>query len=55
MNVMQQPAPFLPYRTVPEPRALIVGLFWSSLIWQEDTAKIPKVPGAPRIVNPARE
>ena len=23
-------------------------------IWQEDIAKIPKVPGAPRNVNPAR-
>ena len=28
--------------------------FWSTLVWEGDVAKISKVPGAPRNVNPAR-
>ena len=39
-----------------EPCAQMVRLyFWSTLMfWQEDVAKIFKVPGAPHNVNPAR-
>ena len=38
------------------PRAQMVRLFLVfTYIWQEDVAKISKVPGAPRNVNPARE
>ena len=56
MNVIQYPAPCLPYGTVPEPRAQIVGLLLVfTYIWLVDVAKIPKVPGALRNVNPARE
>ena len=36
-------------------RAQIVRLFLViTYIWPEDVAKFPKVPGAPRKVNPAR-
>ena len=36
-------------------RAQMVRLFLVfTCIWQEDDAKFPKVPGASRIVNPAR-
>ena len=49
MNVMQEPAPYLPHGTMPGPRAQIVGLF---LVF---VAKIPYVPEAPRNINPARE
>ena len=51
MNVMQQLGPDLPYGRVPRPRAHnMVRLFLVfTSIWQEDAAKIPKVPGAPRI------
>ena len=53
---MQQPEPDLFYGTVPEPRAQIVRLFFVfTCIWLEDLAKIPKVPGAQRDVNPARQ
>ena len=55
MNVMQQPAPYLPCGTVPGPRAQIGLLLVFTYIWQEDVAKIPKVPGALRSVNPAPE
>ena len=53
---MQQPEPDLFYGTVPRPRAQMVRLFFFfTYIWQEDLAKIPKVPGAQRDVNPARQ
>ena len=52
---MQQPEPDLFYGTVPGPRAQMVRLFFFfTCIWQEDLVKIPKVPGAQRDVNPAR-
>ena len=46
----------LPYGPVPEAlhsggKALILVYTY---VWQEAVAKIPKVPGAPRYVNPAR-
>ena len=54
MNVMQQPGPDLSYGTVPGPRAQMVRLFLIfTYIWQEDLAKIPKVPGAQRNLNTA--
>ena len=57
MNVKQLPGPDLPWGTVPgAPRSdgkIFFGLF--TYIWQEDVAIIPKIPGAPRNVNPARE
>ena len=38
-----------------KPRAQMVRLFLIfSYIWQEDVAKLPKVPGALRNINPAR-
>ena len=44
------------YGTVPGPPAQMVRLFLVfTYIWQEDVAKIPKVPGAPCNVNPAWE
>ena len=50
---MQQPELDLFYGTVPGPRrAQMVRLFFP-YIWQEDVAKIPKVPGAQHDVNPA--
>ena len=54
---MQQPESDLFYGTVPGPRAQMVRLFLLHLqyIWQEDLAKIPKMPGAQRDVNPARQ
>ena len=52
---MQQPEPDLFYGTVQRPRAQMVRLFFFIYIWQEDLAKIPKVPGAQRDVNPARQ
>ena len=52
---MQQPEPDLFYGTVPGPRAQMVRLFFFTYIWQEDLAKIPKVPGAQRDVYPARQ
>ena len=53
---MQQLAPYLLYGTAPRPSALMVELFLVfTNIWQEDVAKIPKGPGAPRNVNPAKE
>ena len=56
MNVMQQPGPDLSYGTVPGPRAQMVKPFLIfTFTWQEDLAKTPKVPGAQRIVNPARQ
>ena len=56
MNVMQYPAPYLPYGTGPGPSAQMVGLFLLFIfILQEDVAKIPLVPGALRNVNPAQE
>ena len=33
MNAMQQPGPDLPYGTVPEARAQMVRLFWSSPVF----------------------
>ena len=55
MNVMQQPALDLPYGTVPgTPRSDIETFFGFHLYSAEDIAKISKVPGAPRNVNPAR-
>ena len=55
MNVMLQPGPDLFYDTVPGPQAQMVRLFLIfTYIWQEDLAKIPKVPRARRNVNPAR-
>ena len=58
MNVMQYPGPSdLPYGIVPGvPRSdgsLRLFLVFT-FIWQENAVKIPKVPGAPRNVNPAR-
>ena len=56
MNVMQSPEPELLYSKVPRARTHMIRLFWVfTYIWQEDVALIPKVPGAPRNVNPARE
>ena len=58
MNVMQEPGPDLSYGTVPGARAQMVRLFLYlhlQYIWQENLAKIPKVPGAQRNVNPARQ
>ena len=56
MNVMQQPGPDLFYDTVPGPRAQMVRHFLIfTYTWQEDVAKIPKVPGAQCDVNPARQ
>ena len=57
MNVKQQPGPDLFYGTVPGPRAQMVRLFliFTYLYWQQDLAKIPKVPGAQRDVNQARQ
>ena len=53
---MQQPELNLFYGTVPGPHAQMVRLFFFfTYIWQEDLAKIPKVPGAQREVNPARQ
>ena len=53
---MQQPESDLFYGTVPGPHARMVRLFFIvTYIWQEDLAKIPKVPGAQRDVNPARQ
>ena len=53
---MQQPEPDLFYGTVPGPRAQMVRLFFFfTYIWQEDLAKIPKVPGAQRDINPVRQ
>ena len=44
----------LAYGTVPGPRAQMIGLFLVfTYIWPEDVAKIPKVPGTSRNVNPA--
>ena len=55
MKVMEQLGRDLPNGTVPEPRAQLVGVFLVfTYIWQEDVAKIPKVPLATRNVNPAR-
>ena len=53
MNVMQYPGLDLPYGTVPGARAQTVTFLVFTCIWQKDVAKIPKVPGAPRNVNPA--
>ena len=45
----------LPYGTVSGPRAQMIRLFLAfTYIWQEDFAKISKVPGALSNVNPAR-
>ena len=56
MNVMQQPAPYLPYGTVPGPSAHMVGfVLVFTDIWQEDVEKILEVPGAQHNVNPAQE
>ena len=56
MNVMKQPGPDLFYGTVPGPRAQMVRLFFDlHLYLAEDLAKILKVPGALRDVNPARQ
>ena len=53
---MQQPEPDLFYGTVPGLCVQMVRLFYIfTYIWQEDIAKIPKVPGAQRDVNPARQ
>ena len=53
---MQRPRPDLSYGTVTGPRAQMVRLFLIfTYIWQKDLAKIPKVPGAQRTVNPARQ
>ena len=52
---MQQPESDLFYGTVPGPHAQMVRLFFFTYIWQEDLAKIHKVPGAQRNVNPARQ
>ena len=53
---MQQPELDLFYGTVTGPRAQMVKLFFIfTYIWQEYLAKIPKVPGAQRDVNPARQ
>ena len=55
MKVMEQLGRDLPNGTVPEPSAQLVGVFLVfTYIWQEDVAKIPKVPLATRNVNPAR-
>ena len=51
---MQQPEPDLFCGTEPGPRTQMVRLFFIfTYIWQQDLAKIPKVPGAQRDVNPA--
>ena len=53
---MQQPEPDLFYGTVTGPRPQMVRLFFIfTYIWQEELAKIPKVPGAQHDVNPARQ
>ena len=53
---MQQPKPDLFFGTVPGPRAQMVRLFFIfTSIWKEDRAKIPKVPGTQRDLNPARQ
>ena len=54
---MQPPEPNLFYGTVPGPRTQMVRLFFFifTYIWQEELAKIPKVSGAQRDVNPARQ
>ena len=53
---MQQAEPDLFYGTVTGPRAQMVRLFFIfTYTWQEDLAKIPKVPEAQRDVNPARQ
>ena len=53
---MQQPEPYLFYGTVPGPRAQMVRLFFFFIyFWQKDPAKIPKVPGDQRDVNPAQQ
>ena len=55
MNVMQQPGLDLPYGTVPGPCSQMVRLFLVFIyIWREEFAKIFKVPGVSRSVNPAR-
>ena len=47
INVMQQPGWDLSYGTVPEaPRSDGKNFLVFTYIWQEDVAKIPKVPGA---------
>ena len=52
---MQKPEPHLPYGTEPvAPRSDGKTYLVFSYIWQKDVAKIPKVPGVPRSVNPAR-
>ena len=55
MNVMQKPGRNLPYDTVLEPCARMIRLCFLVFpyICQEDVAKIFKMPGAPRSVNPA--
>ena len=56
MNVMQKPAPYLPYGTAPDPSAQMVGLFLVfTYIWPEDVAKIPLVSRAPPNVNTAQD
>ena len=56
MNVMQRPGLGLSYGAVPEPRAQMVRLYLIfTYIWQEDLAKIPKMPDAQLNVNPARQ
>ena len=54
---MQQSEPDLSYGTEPGPRTQMVRLFFFifTYIWQEDLAKIPKVPGAQRTVNLSRQ
>ena len=49
-------ARFILYGTVPGPRTQMVRLFFIfTYIWQEDLAKISKLPGAQCNVNPARQ
>ena len=56
MNVMQLPGPDLSYGTVPGAPRLDVRLFLVfTYIFQEDVTIIPKVPGVPHNVNPARK
>ena len=51
-----EPVSYLPYDIVPGSCAQILGLLLVfTYIWQEDVAKIVKVPGASRNVNPALE
>ena len=57
MNVMQYPGPDLPWHSARAPRSDGEAFFfWSSpiLYLEEDVAKLPRVPGGPRNVNPAR-